>query len=124
MSARKLIAETLREHLDRKYKIVDHPRDLDQIEARKPVVQIIQTKLRPAPNKQGAYQADLAVWVIEPKTIDAEDDLDDAMLDVAVALDKLDSLTWDEAERSLYGDAEQPAYRFQTTVIVVIEPKE
>lgn len=124
MNARKLIAEALRVHLDRKYKIVDNPRNLDQIEAGKPVVQIIQTKLRRAPNKQGAYLADLAVWVIEPKTVEPEDDLDKAMLEVAVALDRLDELTWDEAERSTYGEAEQPAYRFQTTVVIVIEPKE
>ncbi|MGK9146664.1 hypothetical protein KXS11_03430 [Plantibacter flavus] len=123
MNARKLIAEALRENLDRKYKIVDSPRNLDQIEANKPVVQIIQTKLRPAPNKLGAYLADVAVWVIEPKTIAAEDDLDDAMLDVAVALDKLDSLAWTEAERSTYGE-DQPAYRFQTTVVIIIESKE
>lgn len=115
MNSRKGLADELTKVLPKKYKVVAEPRVLDALEAHRPVVMLIRTSMAPALNSQGSYLSEIVVWVIEPKTIDAEDDLDDALDAVLLALDSFGFLTWSKAERSTYVD--QPAYRIETTNI-------
>lgn len=117
MNSRKAFAAAIRKQLGRRYKVIDHPRNLDAVETKRPVVMLIRTEMKPAANAQGAYLNEIAVWIIEPKTIDAEDALDDALEDVILALDAFPGVLWTSAERSTYGDDEQPAYRIQTTTV-------
>jgi hypothetical protein len=118
---RKVFGTELKKLLPRKTKVVPEPKQLDELEAGHPVVMIVQTGIRHAPNAIGAYLCAMAVWVIEPKRIDPEDDLDDTLSEVITALDQLPFVNWDEAERSVYGgDGESsgfPAYRIQAQVI-------
>ncbi|MGG7509434.1 hypothetical protein [Plantibacter sp. YIM 135249] len=126
MNNRKLIAAELHKAgLPKRYKIVDNPRSIDALERGRPVVQLIQTTVSHAPNAQGSYLCKFAIWVIEPKLIDPEDDLDAALAEVITALDQLAFLSWETAERSTYGGGPEttgnPAYRIDATVIATKE---
>lgn len=114
MNSRIELATALEAKLPKRYKLIDHPQQLEKIEAGRPVVMVIRTDIRPAPNA-GTYVSEFSLWVIEPKTIKPEDDLDDALDAVLLALDEYAFVTWSRAERSTYLD--HPAYRIEATVL-------
>ena len=99
--------------LPKTYKVLA-PATLDALEPRHPVVMVIRTNMKPAPN-QGSYESTFGIWVVEPKQIAPEDDLDDALDAVILALDRYDFVAWSDAERTTYND--QPAYRLTATTI-------
>ncbi len=115
MNSRKFLAAELRKKLPRQFKIIPEPRTMDELEARRPVVMLIRTNIKPAGTAN--YLADFAIWVIEPKLIDPEDALDDALDAVVLALDGLEFLLWTDAERSTYRD--HPAWRISAQVVAI-----
>lgn len=109
MNSRKMLAAEIRKALPtKKYRVLDAPRESDVPEAGHPVVMVIRTHVRPTRNP-GSFISEFDIWVIEPKTIDPEDDLDDALDQVLLALEPLPWLSFDDAARTKYG--EQPAYK-------------
>lgn len=114
MNSRIELATALEAQLPKRYRVIPKPKDLDKLEATRPVVMVIRTDMRPATNA-GTYVSEFSIWVIEPKTIDPEDDLDDALDAVLLALDMYAYVTWSRAERSTYLD--HPAYRIEATVL-------
>lgn len=119
MNSRLGLMGALAAKLPARYKVIA-PKALDAIEPKHPVVMVIRTNMEPGPNL-GSYISTFAVWIIEPKLIDPEDDLDDALDEVIVALDGYDFVTWTDAERSTYLD--QPAYRLTAKTIDKKEPR-
>lgn len=119
MSLRSDLAAALQPLLPANTKIVDVPRSLDGIEAKKPVVMLYRDEVSKAPNAQGDYFNSFALWVVSPiiNTIRAEDNLDDLLDDVLRALDQVSWLNWSTAERSVFGDNQAPAYKVNLTVI-------
>lgn len=116
MSARQDLAAALNRALPTKrYKVLDAPREIDPPEINRPVVMLIRTRMTPA-NTVGKYLSEFALWVIEPKVIDPEDDLDAALDEVILALDKFPAILWSEAERSTYREL-YPAYRIALTTV-------
>jgi hypothetical protein len=100
--------------LPKRYLVIG-PRTLDAIDARRPVVMVIRTTTEPAPNYAGSYLSTFGIWVINPKLIEPDDDLDDNLDAVILALDAYDFVAWTTAERSTYED--QPAYRLTAQTI-------
>jgi hypothetical protein len=110
--ARTEVARVIRENLDRKaYKVVDTSRPVDVPEAGTCLILVVRQSLRNHPGRR--YRHAFEIWVIEPKRIDPDDDLDDALDDTVTALEKVPGLLWEEATRGTYG--EQPAYRITAT---------
>ena len=114
MNSRRGLIAALVAKLPRKYQVVG-PRTLDAPDAKRPVVMVIRTNTEPAPNYAGSYLSTFAIWVIQPKTIEPDDDLDDDLDQVILALDAYDFVAWTGAERSTYLD--QPAYRLTANTI-------
>lgn len=114
MNGRQALQAAIAEKLPKRYRVVE-PIKLAALEPKSPVVMVIRTNLAPAPNAQGSYVADYEIWLIEPKTLEPEDDLDDALDDLVLALDSYDFVAWTDAERSTYND--QPAYRITAKTI-------
>lgn len=119
MSIRSDLVAALKPLLPARIKFVDSPRSLDGLEAKTPVVQVYRETLAKAPNAQGTYLNTFALWIISPG-VDvprAEDTLDDLLDQVVVALDQVKWLNWTTADRSVYGDAEKPAYKINLTIL-------
>lgn len=114
MNSRRGLMAALVAKLPKRY-LVAEPRTLDALDARRPVVMVIRTDTAPAANYAGSYLSTFALWVICPKTISAENDLDDNLDDVILALDSYNFVAWTTAERSTYED--QPAYRITANTI-------
>jgi hypothetical protein len=115
MNARQGLADALAKKLGRKYKVIPKPREMDALEAGRPVVMVIRTDVQPAANAQGSYLNEIAVWVIDP-SIEDEDALDDALDATILAIDDYPFVIWTKAERSTYGEL-YPAYRIATTAL-------
>jgi hypothetical protein len=96
--------------------LVTGPRTVDVLDARRPLVMVIRTNTEPAPNYSGSYLSTFAIWVIQPKQIAPDDDLDDDLDAVILALDAYDFVAWTGAERSTYLD-DYPAYRLTANTI-------
>lgn len=118
MSVRSDLADALRPLLPATYKIVDVPRSLDGLEAKRPVVLLYRESRAKAPNAIGDYFDTFTLYVVSPiiDTRRAEDALDDALDAVVDALDQIKWLNWSTAERSLFGDAMAPAYKVTLTI--------
>lgn len=114
MNSRRGLIAALVAKLPRKYQVIG-PRTLDALDARRPVVMVIRTDTAPAANYAGSYLSTFGIWVIQPKTIEPEDDLDDDLDAVILALDSYNFVAWTAAERSTYED--QPAYRITANTI-------
>lgn len=123
MSVRSQVADALRPLLPTNMRIIDVPRSLDGIDANKPVVLLYRDRLEKAPNAQGAYFSTITLWIITPNidTARAEDALDNALDTVIAALDTLVWANWRTAERSIFGDAQAPAYRIDLQVATTKE---
>lgn len=117
MSTRKQLVEQLKPLLP-KIKIIDVPRTLDAVEARKPVIQIYRERRAKARNSMGDYQDTFALWIIAPgaDVNRVETDLDTLLDEVTLAIDAISWIAWTSAERSVYGDQQQHAYRIDLTV--------
>jgi hypothetical protein len=123
MSVRSEVADALRPLLPTNMRIIDVPRSLDGLDANRPVVLLYRDRLEKAPNAQGAYFSTITLWVITPNidTLRAEDALDTALDDVIAALDTIVWANWRTAERSIFGDAQAPAYRIDLQVATTKE---
>ena len=123
MSVRSEVADALRPLLPTNMRIIDVPRSLDGLDANRPVVLLYRDRLEKAPNAQGAYFSTVSLWVITPNidTLRAEDALDTALDDVIAALDTIVWANWRTAERSIFGDAQAPAYRIDLQVATTKE---
>lgn len=128
MSASSQLGDVLAELLPPRFKVIGEPRELDALSAREPVVMVIRTTLEPG-NRASVRLNTFAVWVIQPKQIEAEDALDDDLDEVLAAIDGDERLLWTTAERSTYVRNEQandtyPAYRITITLATSVQPKE
>jgi len=120
MSVRSDLADALRPLLPTTYKIVDVPRSLDGLEAKRPVVLLYRESREKAPNAIGDYFDTFSLYIVNP-IVDVrrgEDALDNALDEVVAALDDISWLNWTSAERSLFGDAMAPAYKITLTIAV------
>lgn len=119
MSIRSDLAAALKPLLPAGTKIVDVPRGLDGIETARPVVMLYRERLEKAPNAIGAYFNTFALWIVSPNVDPrrAEDQLDNMLDEVIVALDSLSWLNWANAERSTFGDNQAPAYKVELTIV-------
>jgi len=123
MSVRSQVSDALRALLPANMRVIDVPRSLDGMEANRPVVLLYRDRLEKAPNAQGAYLSTISLWIITPKidTIKGEDELDAALDIVVAALDTILWANWRTAERSIFGDAQAPAYRIDLQVATTKE---
>lgn len=119
MSVRSDLANALKPLLPARTKIIDTPRSIDGLEAKTPVVMVYRESLGKAPNAIGDYFNTFALWIISPGVdpVRAENALDDLLDEVVVALDQISWLNWTTAERSVFGDAQAPAYKVNLTVV-------
>ena len=119
MSIRSDLAAALKPLLPARVKIIDVPRSLDGLEPNKPVVMLYRETVEKAPNSIGDYFNQFVIWIVSPG-IDvprAENVLDDLLDQVLVALDDITWLNWRNAERSVFGDQQAPAYKINLTVV-------
>ena len=119
-SVREQLADLLKPLLPSNVKIIDVPRSVDGIEAKKPVIIIYRETRGKAPNAVGDYMDTFTLWVVSP-FVDvrrAEDGLDDLLDEVLLALDTITWLNWSTAERSMFGDQQAPAYKISLSVNV------
>lgn len=123
MTVRSELSDALRPLLPDSMRIIDVPRSLDGLEANRPVVLLYRDRLQKAPNAQGAYLSTVSLWIITPNidTVRAEDALDTALEHVIFALDQILWANWTTAERSIFGDAQAPAYRIDLSVATTKE---
>lgn len=118
MSVRSELAAALKPLLPASMKIIDVPRSIDGIEAKRPVVVLYRESRAKAPNAIGDYFDTFALYVITPG-VDvrrSEDALDNSLDAVVEALDSIKWLNWSVAERSLFGDNQAPAYKITLTI--------
>lgn len=113
MSVRSELADALKPLLPATVKIIDVPRSIDGIEAKRPVVMLYRESRAKAPNAMGDYFDTFSMYVVTPG-VDvrrSEDALDDTLDSVIDALDQITWLNWSVAERSLFGENQAPAYK-------------
>lgn len=118
MSVRSELAAALKPLLPTTIKIIDVPRSIDGMEAKRPVVLLFRESRAKAPNAMGDYFDTFALYVIAPgvDTRRSEDALDNALDQVIDALDQIQWLNWSIAERSIFGDNQAPAYKITLTI--------
>lgn len=119
MSVRSDLAAALKPLLPASIKIIYVPRSLDGIETNRPVCMLYREGMTKAPNGQGFYLNDFALWLISPN-IDpnrAEDSLDLLLDQTIEALDVLDWLNWTNVERSTFGDNQAPAFKITLQIV-------
>lgn len=120
MSIRSDLAALLKPLLPSTVKIIDVPRSVDGVEAKRPVVLLYRESREKQANAIGDYNDTFTMWVVSPQ-VDvrrAEDGLDDLLDDVLLALDTITWLNWSRAERALFGEQQAPAYKINLSVIV------
>lgn len=113
------LASELKALLPNTVKIVDVPRGLDGIEAKRPVVMLYRTSVQKAPNGIGSFFNTFSLWIVSPN-IDpkrSEDQLDEMLDVVLAALFEVSWLKWSTATRSTFGDQQAPAYEITLEVI-------
>ena len=119
MSVRSELAAALKPLLPATVKIIDVPRSIDGMEAKRPVVMLFRESRAKAPNAMGDYFDTFSLYVVTPG-VDvrrSEDALDDTLDSVIDALDQIKWLNWSTAERSLFGDNQAPAYKITLTIV-------
>ena len=119
MSVRSELAAALKPLLPATVKIIDVPRSIDGIEAKRPVIVLFRESRAKAPNAMGDYFDTFSLYVVTPG-VDvrrSEDALDDTLDSVIDALDQIKWLNWSTAERSLFGDNQAPAYKITLTIV-------
>lgn len=119
MSVRSELAAALKPLLPATVKIIDVPRSIDGMEAKRPVVVLFRESREKAPNAIGDYFDTFALYVVTPG-VDvrrSEDALDDTLDQVIDALDQITWLQWTTADRSLFGDNQAPAYKITLTIV-------
>jgi hypothetical protein len=118
MSVRSELADALKPLLPTSVKIIDVPRSIDGMEAKRPVVLLYRESRAKAPNAMGDYFDTFAMYVITPgiDTRRSEDALDDTLDAVVSALDAIKWVQWTSAERSVFGDNQAPAYKITLTI--------
>lgn len=116
---RSQLADALKAVLPSNVKIVDVPRGLDGIEARRPVVMLYRSNVTKAPNAQGTFFNAFSLWIVSPNVDSrrSEDQLDEMLDEVLTALVGIPWLNWSQAVRSTFGDQQAPAYEITVTVI-------
>lgn len=119
MSVRSELAALLKPLLPASVKIIDVPRSIDGLEAKRPVVMLFRESREKAPNAMGDYIDTFTMYVVTPG-VDvrrSEDALDDILDQVLDALDTITWLNWTSAERSIFGDNQAPAYKITLTLV-------
>jgi len=125
VDVRQQLATALGAALGEKFAIVPDPRELAELQV--PVVQLVRTVTKPAPEApNGALQVDFDAWLIMPnQSAEAgEDDLDDALDELLVALRAIDWVLWESATRSTYGDPGFLAYKVPLSTVINITEKD
>lgn len=119
MSVRSELAAALKPLLPATVKIIDVPRSIDGMEAKRPVVMLFRESRAKAPNAIGDYFDTFALYVVTPgvDTRRSEDALDDTLDAVIDALDGVKWVQWTTAERSVFGDNQAPAYKITLTIV-------
>lgn len=107
--ARTELAAALKPALGKQFAIFPAPESLDEIT--KPTLHLFRTRVEKLPQApMGFHLNSFALWVIAPANA-SEDTLDDLLEDVLEALDSSTDSLWSDAERDIYGDPGNPAYR-------------
>lgn len=117
MGARQQLADALTAKLPKTYQIIPVPRELDELSAKRPVVQVIRLEVEHAPN-QGSLKETFQLWALTPKKDQpaAEDDLERVLFNVIKFLDTSPLVTaWTKATRATHVSGAQ-AYRIDLTV--------
>lgn len=120
MGTRAELAAALKPLLPSTVKIIDVPRSVDGLEAKKPVVILYRESRSKAPNAIGDYIDSFTVWAVSP-IVDVrrgEDGLDTLLDDLLLAIDAIQWINWEQAERAVFGDQQAPAYKITLSVIV------
>ena len=126
MSGRKLLAEALAAALPA-WQVLSHTGQLDTVKQPGAAVLWTQNRRKAATLGLDWFVDQVELWVLtatsKPDLI--EDDLDALLLDVMEALERLDSFTWDAAERGVLADTFD-GYRLTITCIfqLTTEPEE
>lgn len=104
MSVRTDLATALATALGDDYRVVGWQHGIDRVPKR--TVMVWVDALTPVGISSDNLKVDLALWVLTPSedTPTADDDLDDALLDVIEALRPLTAFTWTRAQRGVYED--------------------
>lgn len=131
MNARTQLAELLRQHIDpdAALTVEDAPRIPAPLGARFAGTVVVQrTRMTPAPNRQGGYVSDFALWLfVATRSLDHfEDDLDDALDATLAAVEAIGSaVMWTTAERDSVPDEDgNPAYHGYRIDLQVATTKE
>lgn len=119
MSLRSELIAALKPLLPAKTKLVDIPRSIDGLESGRPVIMVYRENVTKAPNGIGTYFNSFALWIVNPGADPsrAEDALDVLLDQVIEALDTLKWLNWTNAERSVFGDNQAPAYKITLQLV-------
>ena len=119
MSVRSELANELKPLLPATVKIIDVPRSIDGIEAKRPVVMLYRESRAKAPNSIGDYLDTFTMYVVTPgiDTRRSEDQLDDTLDEVLAALDQIKWLNWSVADRAVFGEQQAPAYKITLTIV-------
>jgi len=127
MGTRAAVAAEFKKVLPRGFKIIDHPQDLGNLSGKvTAAVVIVRTGIKPAPNAQGSYLEEFAVWVVEPKTDDegrSENSLDDNLNAVLLSFPAVSWMRWTKATRTMFGDATPalPAYKIDAEIVAEVK---
>lgn len=134
MSARKLLAELLRDGLpqatgepvaegSRAYRVVAQLGGPDQVDPGTFALRLWSGKVEPGPQIR-SLQVDLVLWVLTGRTLDerTEDGLDDAMHDVVGVLLDSETFAFLDGERAVYEDGWQ-GWRLSVRAFLTWEPE-
>jgi hypothetical protein len=118
VAVRRELAAALQLALGDAYVVVPDPREVPEVG--KPLVQLVRTTTKPAP-QAGAdvLQTDFDLWLVLPyQSAEAgEDALDDALDELLVVLRGISTVLWDSATRSTYGDAGFLAFKIPLSTV-------
>ena len=108
MTARDYVTAQLLPLLPKRWRLVHTDRNLDTLD-RVTVILKLQEVTRTPATPQAGLTTTWTATIITPKQMlePAELELDDAILDLILALDRIDQLRWTTATRVLYGDIYQ-----------------
>lgn len=109
------LAAALAHVLPDRYRVIDHQRSVDRIEAGERVVVVYHHRFRPMLNTAREVELDVVVCVPELDPGKADDAVDDALVDLLAGVRAVPQVTWTDAERIEWG--EWPAYKLTVTAV-------
>ena len=117
MSVRAQLANDIKPHLPKKWKVVPYQTNLDTVDVVTVMLKLSTVERTPAA-PLASHTVTFTMTVIEPVTTpgDADDAVDDDLDDLLFALDATENLIWSTATRVTYNDR-NPAYDIDLEVV-------